>query len=89
MNSNSTFPCRFAFRKEYFGGLLLDFNNADHELIDPEEFQFLEKLDHGESFFLRDLKDSGYLLSSIFEYLLFAAIKFLIIFIKVLLKTIK
>lgn len=59
MNSNSTFPCRFAFRKEYFGGLLLDFNNADHELIDPEEFQFLEKLDHGESFFLRDLKDSG------------------------------
>ncbi|TSC95962.1 MAG: radical SAM protein [Parcubacteria group bacterium Athens1014_10] len=49
---------RFAFRKEYFGGLLLDFENTTYELITPKEFQFLSKLKEGEKFFLQDLQSS-------------------------------
>lgn len=59
MNFKSKSPCRFAFRKEYFGGLLLDFKNATYELITPKEFQFLEQLIDSDSFFLKNLKNSG------------------------------
>lgn len=49
---------RFAFRKEYFGGLLLDLKNSTYELLNVPQFQFLEKLKTGNKFFLQDLKDS-------------------------------
>ncbi|MDP2940277.1 MAG: radical SAM protein [Candidatus Omnitrophota bacterium] len=58
MNFKSKPPCRFALRKEYFGGLLLDFETTSYELITPKEFQFLKKLKDGESFFLQDLQNS-------------------------------
>ena len=57
MNFKPRSPRRFAFRKEYFGGLLLDFENSSYELITPRKFQFLEKLKNGEILFLQDLQN--------------------------------
>jgi len=58
MDSKTNKIPRFAFRKEYFGGLLLDFQNTIYELLTSQEFRFLEKLIAGNKFFLQDLKDS-------------------------------
>lgn len=58
-NFKSKNPHRFAFRKEYFGGLLLDFETANYELITQKEFKFLEKLKDSKNFFLQDLQNSG------------------------------
>lgn len=48
---------RFAFRKEYFGGLLLDFENKTYELLSPKEFDFLEQFLKGKKFFPQDLQN--------------------------------
>ena len=48
----------FAFRKEYFGGLLLDFKNSTYELLTIPQFQFLERLKVGNKFYLQNLKDA-------------------------------
>ena len=41
---------RFILRKEYFGGLILDCKNSTYELLDSEEFSFLQKIVKGNSF---------------------------------------
>lgn len=35
---------RFALRKEYFGGLLLDYQEHNFDILNPEEFVFLKKI---------------------------------------------
>ena len=42
---------RFAFRKEYFGGLLLDFENYTSEILNSKEYDFLEEIENGKNFF--------------------------------------
>lgn len=39
---------RFAFREEYFGGLLLDYKSNSYELLNAKEFNFLKKIKKGE-----------------------------------------
>ena len=35
---------RFAFREEYFGGLFLDYENSNYEIINEKELNFLKKV---------------------------------------------
>ncbi|MBD3208361.1 MAG: radical SAM protein [Candidatus Nealsonbacteria bacterium] len=57
INLNSEKIPRFAFRREYFGGLLLDLKNTTYELIKPEEIKFLKKIKDKEKLFLQKLKN--------------------------------
>lgn len=51
---------RFALRKEYFGGLLLDYEKSDFELLNPTEFHLLESLTNiKENVLLPDVQDEG------------------------------
>lgn len=39
---------RFALRKEYFGGILLDYHEHNFNILSPEEFVFIKRLMDGE-----------------------------------------
>lgn len=58
VNSEMKKNFRFAFRKEYFGGLLLDFENCTTEILNSEEYDFLEKIKNGRNFFIQNLQNS-------------------------------
>ncbi|MCK5633123.1 radical SAM protein [bacterium] len=49
---------QFALRKEYFGGLLLDYKNKTFDILNLQEFNFLKQLRSGEELFLQDLQSS-------------------------------
>lgn len=39
-------PSQFTLRKEYFGGLVHDASTAKYELLNPEEYVFMSRLEH-------------------------------------------
>lgn len=45
-------------RREYFGGLLLDYKNKNFDILNLQEFNFLEQLKNKEKFFLQDFQNS-------------------------------
>lgn len=42
-------PARFTLRQEYFGGFVYDAKTAKHELVNPDEYKFLNRLASAEN----------------------------------------